>query len=211
MYTITLYWAISIQSEFIMPATFRKMGLIKFNLTQTLHKREIYPKFQIFVMLGYIRWKHLSLPHSCQCLGYIMMYSKWLNYFPIFSSRKAISNLRYISKSKFPTCPLIFNFEKLDYSWIYSKSSFNFCTTKLFKEGTYGNNKVWVNHMTLFDPCSVWAIKLVENQPICFYYFLWLSLLSGHLTMCWVMFLKSFDGCIYSIEGLWNPQQKHIM
>ena len=96
MYTITLYWAISIQSEFIMPATFRKMGLIKFNLAQTLHKREIHPKFQIFVMLGfYIRWKHLSLPHSCQCLGYIMMYSKWLNYFPIFSSRKAIWKEQY--------------------------------------------------------------------------------------------------------------------
>ena len=93
-------------------------------------------------------------------------------FFKKSNMKGTISNLRYISKFKFPTCPLIFNFEKLDYSWIYSKSSFNFCTTKLFKEGTYGNNKVWGNPMTLFDPCSVWAIKLVKTNPFVFTIFM---------------------------------------
>ena len=79
-------------------------------------------------------------------------------FFKKSNMKGTISYLRYISKSKFPTCPLIFNFKKLDYSWIYSKSSFNFCTAKLFKEGTYGNNKVWVNHD------HIWSLFCVSYQ-----------------------------------------------
>ena len=64
--------------------------------------------------------------------GYIMMYNKWLNYFPIFSAWKTIqkqylksililgNNFWYHSKF-IPNCPFNLNFEELDYSSICSK------------------------------------------------------------------------------------------
>ena len=44
--------------------------------------------FEMFV--GLYKMKNFTLPRLCRGLGYIMMYNKWLNYFPIFSAWKAI-------------------------------------------------------------------------------------------------------------------------
>ena len=80
--TITLHWAISIQATSIMPAKKNKREFIE------------YWKY----VLVFIRWKHIALPHTCQRVGYIMMYNKWLNYFPIFSPMK--SNIKAISEGE---------------------------------------------------------------------------------------------------------------
>ena len=80
--TITLYWAISIQATSTRPAK------RKTSLTQA----RMHWMFEICV--GFLRWKHIALPHTCQRVGYIMMYNKWLNYFPIFSPMK--SNIKAI-------------------------------------------------------------------------------------------------------------------